>query len=65
MFHGWSAGGCGSAAPPVRPSVGPVPPAPAGPSDAEPGGAAGRRSPSLPRPAGPGNIAQHGTQAET
>lgn len=53
---GWSADEYESAAPPESLSVGPVPPMPAGPSDAELGAAAAPRSPSPPRPVSPANV---------
>lgn len=53
---GWSAGEYESAAPPEHLSVGPVPPRPAGPSDAEFGAAAALRFLSPLRPVSPANI---------
>lgn len=53
---GWSAGEYESAAPPESFSVGPIPPRPPGPSDAEPGVAAAPRSPSPPHPVSPADI---------
>lgn len=65
MFHGWSAVGYGSAAPPERLSVGPVPPKPAGPSDVELGAAAGPHPPLLHRPVSPRSIKTHRRLDET
>ena len=51
---GWSAGGCGRAAPPGSSSPGPAHPPPPGSSGALRAAAAGSGSPWTPRPAAPG-----------
>lgn len=61
---GWSAGEYDSAAPPESLSVGPTPPRPPGPSDAEPGAAAAPRSPSPPHLASPADMKPKRSQGE-